>query len=242
MEQKTKMFELYKSTKTDNLPKHIAIIMDGNGRWARERSLPRISGHREGAKRVKEIVRACGEIGIEVLTLFAFSTENWKRSKRETNFLMKLFKEFLTKEINELDRNKVRLKAIGNIEGLPLQVKDKLKKTIEITKNNAGLIFNLAVNYGARQEIIEGVKKIISNKFEINEKRISDNLYTAGLPDPDLLIRTSGEMRISNFLLWQIAYTEIYITKIFWPDFHRDDLLKAIKNYQKRERRYGGLK
>ena len=230
----------------DLLPKHVAIIMDGNGRWAEKRSLNRIAGHQKGIKRVKEVIRASKEIGIEVLTLYAFSTENWNRPQLETSALMALLKRFLIAEGKELITNIIRLNTIGTIEDLPNQVTETLQDVICKTKDNTGMILNAALSYSGRSEIIRAVKKIASDIKEgtitpqqIDETIFSNYLFTSGLPDPDLLIRTSGEHRISNFLLWQMAYTELYITDTLWPDFTEKDLIRALEDYQKRERRFG---
>jgi undecaprenyl diphosphate synthase len=232
----------------ENLPRHIAIIMDGNGRWARKRGLPRIAGHREGMKAVKRTVRACAELEIDVLTLYAFSTENWQRPKREVSALMSIFCEYINAEIDELMENGVKIVACGDISGLPKKVCRLLYDTIERTAENKGLVLNVALNYGGRDEIVRAVQKIGKRvkegsllPSEINEKLLSSFLDTHPLPDPDLLIRTSGQLRVSNFLLWQIAYTEIYITDVLWPDFTERELMEAIKDYQKRERRFGGI-
>ena len=229
-----------------NIPRHIAIIMDGNGRWAKQRGLPRVAGHREGVKAVRDVVEGCGELGVEVLTLYTFSTENWRRPKEEVTALMNLLLRTLQKELDELVRNNVRLMAIGNIENLPQNARETFLKGIEVTKSNTGLVLNLALSYGGREEIIHAVRTIASKILksdlkpdEIDADVIGRHLYTSELPDPDLMIRTSGEFRISNFLLWQLAYTEIYITDVLWPDFRRKDLYRAIKDYQNRERRFG---
>lgn len=229
-----------------NLPRHIAIIMDGNGRWAKERGMPRIAGHNQGVKSVKEIVEACGELGIGVLTLYAFSQENWKRPTWEVSALMKLLMRTIHNEIDNLNSKNVRVKTIGHIELLPSETLKQVQSAIQITKNNTGLILNLALSYSARIEIIDAVKKIARGLSlgsvsveSIDEPMLSQNLDTGDLPDPDLVIRTSGEYRISNFLLWQIAYSEIYITDTYWPDFRKPQLYEAIINYQKRERRFG---
>jgi len=229
-----------------NLPRHIAIIMDGNGRWARQRGLPRIAGHQAGVASVRDVVEACGQLGIEVLTLYAFSKENWRRPKREVMALMRLLVKTVKQEIEELVKNNVRLIAIGNLEDLPKRARESLKGGIELTKNNTGLTLNLALSYSGRREIIDAVKRILQESREgkinpetLDEGFFSQYLYTAGLPDPDLLIRTSGELRVSNFLLWQLAYTEIYVTDVLWPDFRRKDLYQAIEAYQRRERRFG---
>jgi undecaprenyl diphosphate synthase len=230
------------------LPVHVAIIMDGNGRWAKERNLPRVEGHRNGVESVRAIVRAAGEVGIKYLTLYAFSVENWSRPKDEVDTLMKYLARFLKGEIGELNRNNVRLEAIGQIYRLPESVQDQLLKTrLALSKNN-GLTLILALSYGARQEIIDAVRSIASkvkegclDPAEINEQAISQHLYTHQYPDPDLLIRTSGEMRVSNFLLWQISYTELVVTPTLWPDFRRADFFAALEEYTRRHRRFGAL-
>lgn len=220
--------------------------MDGNGRWAEKRSLNRIAGHRMGIKRAKETIRACRELGIQVLTLYAFSTENWNRPQREIRTLMALLKRFLAAEAKKLISNNIRLNTIGTIEDLPQDVQDILREVMDHSRANTGMVLNAALSYSGRNEIIQAIKKISQevaagsiDVASIDEKLFSDHLYTAGLPDPDLLIRTSGEYRISNFLLWQTAYTELYITSTLWPDFSRKDLLRALADYQKRERRFG---
>jgi undecaprenyl diphosphate synthase len=230
----------------DQLPKHVAIIMDGNGRWAEKRSLNRVAGHQKGIKRVKEIIRASKNIGIEVLTLYAFSTENWNRPQLETKALMALLRRFLLAEGNELITNNIRLKTIGTIEDLPKEVTALIQDVIGKTKDNTGMILNAALSYSGRSEIIRAVKNIASDikqgkitSQQIDETIFSNYLFTSELPDPDLLIRTSGEHRISNFLLWQMAYTELYITDTLWPDFTEKDLIRALEDYQKRERRFG---
>ena len=230
----------------NKLPRHIAIIMDGNGRWARKKNLSRISGHMKGVDAVKEVVTACRELGIKVLTLYAFSIENWKRPAEEVTALMKLLREYLIKESEEMIQNNIRLNAIGRLEDLPPDVQDVLKETMKKTEKNDGMILNLALSYGGRSEILHAIQGILSDfqkgriqSEEMNIQRFSQYLWTRGLPDPDLLIRTSGELRVSNFLLWQIAYTELYVTETLWPDFDRRELLKAIADYQSRERRFG---
>jgi undecaprenyl diphosphate synthase len=229
-----------------NLPAHVAIIMDGNGRWAKRRGLPRTAGHQAGVKAVKRVVRAAGDLGISVLTLFTFSQENWKRPKSEVSAIMKLLYETTKREINELDQNNVKLITTGRIEELSPQRRQILQEAMEKTKDNTGLVLNLALNYGGRTEILDAVKKIAAdvrenrlNPDELDERRFSGYLYTNGLPDPDLLIRTSGEMRISNFLLWQTSYTELYVTDILWPNFTAKDFYEAIWDYQNRQRRFG---
>ena len=230
------------------LPQHIAIIMDGNGRWANKRLLPRTMGHRAGMGALKNIVQACDELKIPFLTVFAFSTENWKRPVMEVDFLMRLLIEFLHKELAELHKKNVQIHVLGDYEAIPMECQIEIREALKLTQNNSGLVFNIALNYGARQEIIGAVKqlteKIIQQEIkleDINEEMFSQLLYTRAMPDPDLLIRTAGEMRISNFMLWQIAYAEIVVCDILWPDFSRVDLIKAIKEYQGRDRRFGGL-
>lgn len=230
----------------DTLPQHIAIIPDGNGRWAQQHTIGRISGHKKGAQAVKTVVKTCREIGIKYLTLFAFSVENWGRPQEEIRALMSLLEEYLSKEIIEFHKQGIRLTTIGEIDRLSSTVKEKLIEAKALTVNNDGMILNLALNYGGRDEVIFAIKKIIQdsndNKVkikDINKEMFGSYLQTAGMPDPDLLIRTSGEYRISNFLLWQSAYTELYFTDVLWPDFKKEDLLNAIADYQKRERRFG---
>ncbi len=230
----------------EKLPRHIAIIMDGNGRWAKQRNLNRISGHIKGVNVVRETVTACRELGIKVLTLYAFSIENWRRPRDEVMALMGLLNEYLLKEREEMIQNNIRLSAIGRVEDLPLDVQNTLRESIKKTDQCGGMILNLALSYGGRSEILHAVQGILSDfkkgrikPEEINLQRFSQYLWTRGIPDPDLLIRTSGEFRISNFLLWQIAYTELYVTETLWPDFDREELLKAIADYQSRERRFG---
>ncbi|MBI4835339.1 MAG: isoprenyl transferase [Planctomycetes bacterium] len=230
------------------LPGHIAIIMDGNGRWAKKQGLSRIRGHEAGAKLVRDIVTECAQTGIKWLTLYAFSSENWKRPSYEINFLMRLLKKYLIQEWPELMKNNIRFTAIGKLEALPKFAQDELEKTEKITAVNTGMIFSLALNYGGKLEIIDAVKKICRevkerklNLDEIDEKTFGKYLYKPEMPDPDLLIRTGGEMRISNFLLWELSYTELYITPVLWPDFNKEELHKALKDYAKRERRFGGI-
>ncbi|MBL0700295.1 MAG: isoprenyl transferase [Desulfosarcina sp.] len=235
---------------SEYIPKHVAIIMDGNGRWAKKRLLNRIKGHEKGADTVRAIVKTCRKIGIPILTLFAFSTENWQRPKVEVAALMSILKRFLLKEQKEMVENDIRLNAIGQIERLSEDVRNALRNAMELTKNNKGLLLNLAISYGGRDEIVRAVQKIAGKvkngiidpgamQDQITEDLISDNLYTRAMPDPDLLIRTSGEMRISNFLLWQIAYAEIFITDTLWPDFGSKEFISILKDYQGRERRFG---
>jgi undecaprenyl diphosphate synthase len=228
----------------DRLPVHIAVIMDGNGRWAAQRHLPRVEGHRAGIESVREVVEGSARLGIKVLTLYAFSLENWKRPVTEVSTLMTLLKRYLRLELNTLLRNNIRFKVIGRDEELAPDVRRELKMAEEKTAGNAGMLFNIALNYGGRAEIVEAARRVIASGIapdELDEQRFSDFLYTSGQPDPDLLIRTSGEMRISNFLLWQIAYAEIWVTDTLWPDFRKQHLLEAVIAYQKRDRRYGGI-
>jgi len=230
------------------IPRHIAIIMDGNGRWARKRGLPRIVGHKTGVESVREVIRVASELGVEYLTLYTFSKENWKRPKEEVMGLMNLLKRLLRMEVEELNRNNVRIKAIGRLQDLPDEVLKELERARRLTENNDGLKLYLAISYGGRAEIVDAFKKALKKWGEgkltpdsIDEESFREFLYDPELPDPDLLIRTSGEMRVSNFMLWQIAYSEIYVTPTLWPDFRREELLKAIEDYSKRERRFGGI-
>lgn len=230
----------------DNLPNHIAIIMDGNGRWAEMKGKPRVFGHKNGVTSVKDVIEGCREIGVNYLTLYAFSTENWNRPKLEVRTLMALLVSSLRKELNTLVKNNIKLNTIGNIENLPEKAQAELAEVVEKTKNNTSLTLTLALSYGSREEIVNVIrnisKKVVNNQIaieEINENIINNHLYTFSLPDVDLLIRTSGEKRISNFLLWQIAYAELYFTNTLWPDFRKENLFNAIVDYQQRERRFG---
>lgn len=232
--------------KSGEIPNHIAIIMDGNGRWAKKRGLPRVAGHKRGVDTVKEIVEACAEIGVKYLTLYTFSTENWKRPKEEVSTLMRLLLKSLREKVNELNDNDIRLTTIGNTESLPLEVQKQLNSDIERTKHNKKMVLNLALSYSGRWELLEAIKKIADLSKEgkivsdqIDENLVSTYLTTKNIPDPDLVIRTSGEFRVSNFLLWQIAYSEFIITETLWPDFSKYNLYEAIKIFQKRERRFG---
>ena len=230
----------------DRLPQHIAVIMDGNGRWAKRRRLPRIAGHRAGISAVRQAVEACARLGVPYLTLYAFSVENWKRPHTEVKLLMNLLREYLKKEIGELNRQNIRLGVIGRIQELPKPVLQDLQNALDQTRQNAGLRLTLALNYGARTELVDAVRELLANSSRngavtVDEATLSAHLYTHDLPDPDLLIRTSGELRLSNFLLWQVAYAELWVTETLWPDFTQKDLFQAIIDYQKRERRYGGL-
>jgi undecaprenyl diphosphate synthase len=230
------------------LPRHVAVIMDGNGRWATQRGLPRFAGHRQGAKILKELLRCCKDWGIEILTAYAFSTENWRRSSEEVNFLMLLFERLLRQELAELQRQEVRISFMGDLSILPISLQHEIQSAIHKTANNQAIQFNIAVNYGSRHEITRVCQKIIEqvqqgklSMADINEDCIAQHLYTSETPDPDLLIRTSGEMRLSNFLLWQLAYTELYFTEILWPDFDRHAFHQALLAYQQRDRRFGNI-
>jgi undecaprenyl diphosphate synthase len=223
-----------------NLPRHIAIIMDGNGRWAKKRGLPRVAGHREGINSVREIVRICGEIGVQYLTLYTFSTENWKRPKREVSALMTLLLQTIRREVADLKKNNVRLLTIGSLEDLPHPAKKAMEEAKDMLKSSSGLKLILALSYSGRNEILRAVNNLLIKGVQsVDETAFSKELFTTGIPDPDLLIRTSGENRISNFLLWQLAYTEIFVSPVLWPDFREQELLNAITDYQKRERRFG---
>src|SRR5262245_23674380 len=239
---------LARQVEFDRLPRHVAIIMDGNGRWAGERHLPRVEGHRAGVDAVRDVVETSARLGLEVLTLYAFSVENWKRPAAEVSTLMGLLKHYLRRELDTLLRNDIRFQVLGRMEDLPGDVQKELQRAMERTRHSKGLVFNIALNYGGRAEIKDAVQQLLADVVangkdpaSITEETISRYLYTAGQPDPDLLIRTSGEMRISNFLLWQIAYAEIWVTDVLWPDFRRKHLLQAVIDFQKRERRYGGI-
>ncbi len=243
-------WELARTIDPHRLPAHVAVIMDGNGRWAKRRNLPRVAGHRAGVQAVREAVETCARLGLDALTLYAFSVENWKRPRGEVNTLWRLLRVYLRKELPTLLNHQIRLVAIGRLEGLPAAVRDELLATVETTRSATGMRVNLAINYGGRAELVDAVNALLDEArragslpaLRVDEEAIASRLYTAGVPDPDLLIRTSGEMRVSNFLLWQIAYAELYVTDTLWPDFRRIDLLRAILDYQKRDRRFGGLK
>jgi len=229
----------------DRLPQHVAVIMDGNGRWAAQRHLPRVEGHRAGIDSVRDIVESSARLDIKVLTLYAFSVENWKRPVTEVSTLMMLLKRYLRLELKTLLRNNIRFRVIGRESELAPDIRQELKMAEDKTAANTGMLFNIALNYGGRAEIVEAARRILASGVlpeDLDEQRFAEFLYTAGQPDPDLLIRTSGEMRVSNFLLWQIAYAEIWVTDTLWPDFRKKDLLEAILAYQKRDRRYGGIK
>jgi len=226
----------------DNLPEHIAIIMDGNGRWAKAKNRPRLFGHNAGMKTLKKIVRASSDAGIKIVTMYAFSTENWKRSPEEVDGLMNIAVEYFHKEVGELHENNVKINVIGNLNGLGKKVREAAVKAMKTTAENTGLVLNIALNYGGRDEILHAVKELMAQGISpeaITEQHISDHLYTKGQPDPDLLIRTGGESRISNFMLWQMAYSEFMFTDIYWPDFEVEGYYKMIENYQNRNRRYG---
>lgn len=237
--------QLARAVDPHRLPAHIAIIMDGNGRWARRRGRPRVAGHSAGMGTVRVAIETCAQMGLQALTLFAFSVENWKRPRAEVEMLWRLMRSYLRSELPEIQRQGIRLHAIGRLDALPAQVRAELEDALAQTAGNRGLQVNLAINYGGRAEIVDAVKALVEEarwrEIAIDEAAIAARLYTAGIPDPDLLIRTSGEMRVSNFLLWQIAYAELYVTETLWPDFTRAELLRAILDYQKRDRRFGGL-
>jgi len=240
---------LLRELDADRLPQHIAIIMDGNGRWAKKRHLPRVTGHRAGVQSARNVIETCARLNISALTLYAFSMENWRRPKAEIDFLMRLLREYLRKELPVIHRNNIRLLVIGRTDQLPDAVRADIERASELTAGNTGMKLAVALNYGGRAELVDAFNRILDclrkngpANAAVDEDMISQNLYTAGLPDPDLLIRTSGEMRVSNFLLWQIAYAEIYVTETLWPDFTRAQLYEALLDFQKRERRYGGLK
>ncbi len=240
--------QLVETIQWDRIPGHIAIIMDGNGRWAGEKNLPRIDGHQKGVETLRKIIRACNDFKVDVLTVFAFSTENWKRPAWEVDFLLKLPHRFFNEDLQVMMENNIKLNISGGVERLPAKAQQSIRNALDKTRNNTGMILNMAINYGGRSEIVLAAKRIAEQvlagdiqKDSIDEDVFSNNLLTAGLPDPDLVIRTSGEMRISNFLLWQIAYAELYFSSVYWPDFDRVHLLEVIYDYQSRQRRFGGL-
>jgi len=238
---------LAQSVDPNRLPAHIAIIMDGNGRWANRRNMPRVAGHQAGIDPVRDTVETCARLGIRAVTLYAFSVENWKRPRHEIETLWRLLRYYLRREIPKMMQNNIRLYAVGRLNGLPMQVQDELRGAMADTAANTGLAVNLAINYGGRAEIVDAVNELLTRAragehIVADEQTLAKHMYTSHVPDPDLLIRTSGEMRISNFLLWQIAYAELYVTETLWPDFTRADLLRAILDYQKRDRRFGGVK
>ena len=239
--------ELLLSLDMSRLPRHVAVIMDGNGRWAARRDLPRVEGHRAGIESVRETVEACARLGIEVLTLFAFSKENWKRPRAEVDTLMALLQEYVRLETDYLKEREIRFRVIGRPEDLPLPVRDDLDEAADETSSGRAMIFNVALSYGSRTEIVDACNSLIRRAvageipLPVTEESFASSLYTAGLPDPDLIVRTSGEERLSNFLLWQAAYAELWTTDVLWPDFRRGDLFQAIRDFQRRERRYGGV-
>ncbi|MGI8741819.1 MAG: isoprenyl transferase [Bryobacteraceae bacterium] len=245
----SKEWELAEAIDPERLPAHIAIIMDGNGRWARRRALPRVAGHRAGIEPVRIAVETSVRLGLQALTLYAFSTENWKRPRSEVDTLWRLLRLYLRRELPEIMRNDIHFHCMGRLDELPAPVRDELQAAMDSTSSNRGMRLNVAVNYSGRAELVDAFNSLIDearlegnlDNLRISEESIASRLYTAGLPDPDLLIRTSGEMRLSNFLLWQVAYAELYVTGTLWPDFRRSDLLEAILDYQKRDRRFGGL-
>lgn len=240
--------ELLAKLDPKNLPRHLAVIMDGNGRWAERRHLPRVAGHRAGVKTAREVIETCAHLKVPCLTLYAFSLENWRRPLAEVDFLMRLLREYLKRELPRIRKNNIRLLVIGRSAQLPEGVRKDIEHAMHLTARNTGMKLVVALNYGGRAELVDAFNALLDrvrfnglSAFQADEQTISEHLYTAGLPDPDLLVRTSGEMRLSNFLLWQIAYAEIYVTEILWPDFSRARLLEALLDFQKRERRYGGL-
>ena len=239
---------LLESLDLKRLPRHVAVIMDGNGRWAQKRHLPRIAGHRSGTQSARTTIETCARLKIEALTLYAFSVENWRRPKTEIDFLMALLREYLRKEMPLIQKNEIRMRFLGRLDELPAGVQKDAREAMEKTAGNKGMVLCVALNYGGRAEIVDAMNAILSERnghgapHKITEEQLSRHLYTEGLPDPDLLIRTSGEMRVSNFLLWQIAYAEIFVTETLWPDFNRARLLEALLEFQKRERRYGGIR
>ncbi|OYD92106.1 isoprenyl transferase [Nostoc sp. 'Peltigera membranacea cyanobiont' 210A] len=244
--QQTKLQDLPTDLKRELLPQHVAVIMDGNGRWAKRQGLPRIMGHKRGVDALKDLLRCCQDWGIQALTAYAFSTENWKRPQEEVDFLMTLFQRVLRQELREMVEENVQIKFVGNLQDLPRSLQQEISRSMEETKDNRGIRFSVATNYGGRQEILQACQAIAKQvqqgmlqPNEINEQVFESHLYTAGITDPDLLIRTSGEMRLSNFLLWQMAYGEIYITDALWPDFDRAEFHRALCAYQQRERRFG---
>jgi undecaprenyl diphosphate synthase len=239
---------LFEKLDLDRLPRHVAVIMDGNGRWAQQRHLPRVAGHRSGTKTARSTIETCARLKIEALTLYAFSVENWRRPKTEIDFLMQLLREYLRREMPLLQKNDIRMRFLGRTDELPKGVQDDVRDAMERTAANKGMVLCVALNYGGRAEIVDAMNAILAEqnghagRAAITEESLAQHMYTNGLPDPDLLIRTSGEMRVSNFLLWQIAYAEIFVTETLWPDFTRARLLEALVEFQKRERRYGGIR
>jgi len=239
---------LFEKLDLERLPRHVAVIMDGNGRWAQQRHLPRAAGHRSGTKTARSTIETCARLNIEALTLYAFSVENWRRPKTETDFLMQLLREYLRREMPLIQKNDIRMRFLGRTNELPKGVQDDVRDATERTSGNKGMFLCVALNYGGRAEIVDAMNAIVAEqnghagRAEITEESVARHMYTSGLPDPDLLIRTSGEMRVSNFLLWQIAYAEIFVTETLWPDFNRARLFDSLIEFQKRERRYGGIR
>jgi undecaprenyl diphosphate synthase len=224
------------------VPYHLAIIMDGNGRWAQARRLPRLAGHRAGTENLRRVLRACKNVGVKILTVYAFSTENWRRPKEEVRGLMTILDQYIVREMNGLHEEGVQIRHLGKMDGVAPSLQNKIRRAIDLTRGNTALILNVAFNYGGRQEILDAVRAILADHVapeDVDDALFSRYLYTAGLPDPDLIIRTSGEVRISNFLLWQGAYAELYSTPVYWPDFNEDELRKALEHYARRERRFG---
>jgi undecaprenyl diphosphate synthase len=243
---KENLLKLPSDLNPNRLPNHVAVIMDGNGRWAKKRGLPRIMGHQKGGNALKELLRCCDDWGINALTAYAFSTENWGRPKTEVNFIMTLIEKFLRRELNEIVAKNVQIRFFGDLSQLPLSLQEEIERGTSATRHNDGIQLSVATNYGGRQEILRACQAIAAQveqgllkSEDINEESFENYLYTKGIPNPDLLIRTSGEMRISNFLLWQMAYSEIYVTPTLWPDFNREDFHQALLNYQQRDRRFG---
>ena len=240
--------QLLEKLDLERLPRHVAVIMDGNGRWAQRRHLPRVAGHRKGVQSARTTIETCARLNIEALTLYAFSVENWRRPKTEIDFLMALLREYLRNEMPLIQRNNIRMRFLGRIDELPEGVQQDTREAVERTAGNTGMVLCLALNYGGRAELVDAMNAVLAEgngngtPGRVTEEQISQRLYTAGLPDPDLLIRSSGEMRVSNFLLWQIAYAEIYVTDTLWPDFNRARLFEALVEFQGRERRYGGIR
>jgi undecaprenyl diphosphate synthase len=240
--------QLLEKLDLERLPRHVAVIMDGNGRWAQRRHLPRVAGHRKGVQSARTAIETCARLNIEALTLYAFSVENWRRPKTEVDFLMALLREYLRKEMPLIQRNNIRMRFLGRIEELPEGVQQDTRDAVQRTAGNTGMVLCLALNYGGRAELVDAMNAVLAERNgrgtpdRVTEAQLSRHLYTAGLPDPDLLIRSSGEMRVSNFLLWQIAYAEIYVTETLWPDFNRARLFEALVEFQRRERRYGGIR
>jgi len=233
------------TVKLDQVPRHVAIIMDGNGRWAKARGLPRLAGHRAGTENLRPVLRACAEFGIEILTVWAFSTENWRRPEAEVKGLLRILQEMIRREVKELHKEGVQVRHLGHVDRLPERLQKQVRDAVELTRHNTRIVFNVAFDYGGRDEIVHAVQQIIHDGIaadQVDDALLSRYMYTAGQPDPDLIIRTSGEMRTSGFMLWQSAYAEYYVTPTFWPDFGRDELCQALAAYGQRDRRFGGIK